>query len=209
MRTPKDPGERVTLFPDGKFRWVFELNMLKNYSILFDLWKVFGITIGILVVFAFFMLLFSGNLDLDSIKGLGIGILITAGIMFVLSIVGYFFYAATSGWKYVVLFIMDDQQVIHQQMPKQVKKAHAIGALTILAGLISGRPGTIGTALLAQSRTSMTSNYDSVKKLIPQRGMNLIKVNETLEKNRVYVCDEDFDFVYQYLCTHCPNVKRK
>lgn len=209
MRTPKDPGERVTLFPDGKFRWVFELNMLKNYSILFDLWKVFGITIGILVVFAFFMLLFSGNLDLDSIKGLGIGILITAGIMFVLSIVGYFFYAATSGWKYVVLFIMDDQQVIHQQMPKQVKKAHAIGALTILAGLISGRPGTIGTALLAQSRTSMTSSYDSVKKLIPQRGMNLIKVNETLEKNRVYVCDEDFDFVYQYLCTHCPNVKRK
>lgn len=209
MRKPKDLGERVTLFPDGKFRWVYELNMLKNYSILFDLWKVFGITIGILVVFAFFMLLFSGDLDLDSIKGLGFGILIAAGIIFVLSIIGYFSYAAISGWKYVVLFIMDDQQVIHQQMPKQVKKAHAIGALTMLAGLASGNPSTIGTALLAQSRTSMSSSYGSVKKLIPQRGMNLIKVNETLEKNRVYVCDEDFDFVYQYLCTHCPNVKRK
>lgn len=209
MKQPKDLGERVTLFPDGKFRWVYELNMLKNYSILFDLWKVFGITIGILVVFAFFMLLFSGDLDLDSIKGLGFGILIAAGIIFVLSIIGYFSYAAISGWKYVVLFIMDDQQVIHQQMPKQVKKAHAIGALTMLAGLASGNPSTIGTALLAQSRTSMSSSYGSVKKLIPQRGMNLIKVNETLEKNRVYVCDEDFDFVYQYLCTHCPNVKRK
>ena len=83
MKQPKDLGERVTLFPDGKFRWVYELNMLKNYSILFDLWKVFGITIGILVVFAFFMLLFSGDLDLDSIKGLGFGILIAAGIIFV------------------------------------------------------------------------------------------------------------------------------
>ena len=55
MKTTKDVGERVTLYPDGKYRWVCEVNMLKNPSILFDVWKVLGISIGILV--AFFSLL--------------------------------------------------------------------------------------------------------------------------------------------------------
>lgn len=55
MKTTKDVGERVTLYPDGKYRWVCEVNMLKNPSILFDVWKVLGISIGILVAFSLFL----------------------------------------------------------------------------------------------------------------------------------------------------------
>ena len=43
-------NNRIILYPDGKYRWVYELNMLKNYSILFDVWKVFGITLIIIVI---------------------------------------------------------------------------------------------------------------------------------------------------------------
>ena len=49
-RKNEDIGNRVTLCQDGKYRWVYEVNMLTNYSILFDVWKVFGITIVILVI---------------------------------------------------------------------------------------------------------------------------------------------------------------
>jgi hypothetical protein len=38
---------RVTLYPDGKYRWVYEVPMLKNPSILFDVYKVLGISFGI------------------------------------------------------------------------------------------------------------------------------------------------------------------
>jgi hypothetical protein len=38
---------RVTFYPDGKYRWVDEVPMLKNPSILFDVYKVLGISFGI------------------------------------------------------------------------------------------------------------------------------------------------------------------
>jgi hypothetical protein len=61
---------------------------------------------------------------------------------------------------------------------------------------------------LAQSRTTMTSVLANVARLIPCRRMNLIKVNQLLAKNRVYVPDEDFDFVYDFLCQHCVKAKK-
>jgi hypothetical protein len=38
---------RVTLCPDGKYRWVYEVPMLKNPSILYDVYKVLGISFGV------------------------------------------------------------------------------------------------------------------------------------------------------------------
>lgn len=208
MNKKEEIGNRVTLCQDGKYRWVYEVNMLTNYSILFDVWKVFGITIVILVVLFSIIFLFTGELNLDTIIGMGKGIVCAAGVLGVLSIIGYLVYAAMSGWKYVVLFIMDEKEVTHQQMPRAVKKAQIIGALTVLAGLASGRPGVVGTGILSQSRSSMTSTLANVQRLIPSRRMNLIKVNQTLSKNRVYVGDEDFDFVYDFLCQHCVKAKK-
>ena len=202
-------GNRVTLCQDGKYRWVYEVNMLTNYSILFDVWKVFSISIVIIIILFTIIFLFSGELSLDIFIGMGKGVFFSAAILAVLSILGYLLYAAISGWKYVALFIMDEKEVTHQQMPREVKKGQIIGALTILAGLASGRPGVIGTGILSQSRSSMTSTLANVKRLIPSRRMNLIKVNQLLAKNRVYVNDQDFDFVYDFLCQHCVNAKKR
>ena len=43
----RQPDSRVTLYPDGKYRWVYEVSMLKNPSILFDVYKVLGICFGV------------------------------------------------------------------------------------------------------------------------------------------------------------------
>lgn len=208
MRIPKDVGERVTLCPDGKYRWIYEMNMLKNPSILFDVWKVFGISIGILVAFFALLIACDGDINMKVLSGLAETVGLLIAIFAVLSILGYLLFAAISGWKYVVLFIMDEKEVVHQQMPSQVKKGQVIGALTVLVGLAAKRPGVVGTGLLAQSRTTMTSVLANVARLIPCRRMNLIKVNQLLAKNRVYVPDEDFDFVYDFLCQHCVKAKK-
>ena len=202
-----DVNEHVRLFPDGKYRWVYEVNMLTNYSILFDVWKVLGISMGILVLLFVVITVFDGDWDVDMLIGMASTLGIVALVMLVLGLIGYFVYAAISGWKYAVLFIMDEKEVVHQQMPNTVKKGQLIGALTILAGLASGRPGAVGTGVLAQSRLSMTSTLAHVERLISCRKINLIKVNERFEKNRVYVNTEDFDFVYDFLLTHCTHLK--
>lgn len=202
-----DVNEHVRLYPDGKYRWVYEVNMLTNYSILFDVWKVLGISMGILVLLFVVIAVFDGDWDVDMLIGMASTLGVVALVMLVLGLIGYYVYAAISGWKYAVLFIMDEKEVVHQQMPNTVKKGQLIGALTILAGLASGRPGAVGTGVLAQSRLSMTSTLAHVERLISCRKMNLIKVNERFEKNRVYVNTEDFDFVYDFLLTHCTHLK--
>ena len=204
----KVSSNRVTLYPDGKYRWVYEMNLLKNPSVLFDLWWAFGISLIILALLFIVFAIFDGDFGWDSISGMFLTLGIVTAIIFVLSLLGYFVYAAISGWKYVVLFIMDENEVVHQQMPREVKKGQLIGDLTMLVGAMAGRPGTVGTGLLAKSRSSMTSTLAHVERLIPCRWMNLIKVNQLFAKNRVYVTDEDFDFVYNFLCTHCTKAKK-
>ena len=184
MRTEKDLGERVVLFPDGKYRWIYEVNMLTNYSILFDVWKVFGITMLIVMGLIGFILLIAGEFDLDSLAGLTAGLGLTAAILFVLSFAGYYLYAAIVGGKYIVVMTMDHNEVVHQQLPKQMKKAQIIGNATIVAGLLTGNLGAVGRGMIANSRTSMITRYADVKKVIAVRGNNLIKVNETLEISR-------------------------
>lgn len=208
MQQKEDIGNRVMLCKDGKYRWIHEVNMFKNPSILLDVWKVLGITMLIVIVIVGFILVISGDLDVDGMLGMGKAMLITAAIMAVLSIIGYLVYALIAGGKYIVLFTLDEKEVVHQQMPRSAKKGQIIGDLAILAGLATGRMGTIGTGMLAKSRTSMPTTLSDVKRLTPCPRMNMIKVNETLSKNRVYVCKEDFFLVYNFLCEHCMNAKK-
>ena len=203
----KTVGNRVTLYPDGKYRWVYEVKMLTNPTILIDVYKVLGITFGIVWLFNVLIISCEDGLNLSSLWGFSSGFLILLGVFAVIGYVAYVIVAWTYGWKYVVLFTLDEKEVIHQQMPRQVKKAQVLGALTVLVGAAAGKPGVMGSGLLAASRSSSTSELANVARVKPYRRWNLIKVNQLLNKNRVYVPDEDFDFVYDFLCQHCPKAK--
>ena len=199
-------GSRVQLYPDGKYRWIYEYHMMKNPIIIFVVYKIFG---GILLVsWAVFCLIFlEGGEGWDGIWGMTKVTLLLAAIFFVLIPLGYTLTAATNGWKYVVLFEMDDNGLVHRQMQAQVKKAKAIGWLTVLAGLASGNPTTVGIGLTSATKTSSVSNFAKVRSVKSLRRWNTIKVNEPMSKNQVYVEKEDFDFVYQYIVARCPKVR--
>lgn len=199
---------RVKLYEDGKYHWMYELQLLKNPSVLFDVYKALGVTLGIVGCFFFLVQACSDGFRMDGfvivLKIMGAMV----GIMAVLGIFGYLLYAAIMGWKYTVLFTMDEKGLVHEQTTHAKKKVERIGTLTILSGAASGNPGTVGTGMLAANRTTMTSDFSSVKKVKAIRWMNTINVNELFGKNRVYVSDEDFDFVYNYISSHCPNAKK-
>ncbi len=197
-------GKEVRLCSDGKYRWVYEMNMLKNPTIFFTVLKVMMISLGI--VWLFGLVIGIGNMSLDYFlfwtKLTGIMI----GIFFVLTIIGVLITAAVLG-KYVVLFEMDEKEVTHIQMPRQVKKAEVIGLITALVGAMAKSPTTIGAGVLATAKTKSTSEFVNVRRVKARRRFNLIKVNQLFDKNQVYVADEDFDFVYNYIKSHCINAK--
>ena len=197
-------GKEVRLCSDGKYRWVYEMNMLKNPTIFFTVLKVMMISVGI--VWLFGLVIGLGNMSLDYFlfwtKLTGIMI----GIFFVLTIIGVLITAAVLG-KYVVLFEMDEKGVTHIQMPRQVKKAEVIGLITALVGAMAKSPTTIGAGVLATAKTKSTSEFVNVRRVKARRRFNLIKVNQLLDKNQVYVADEDFDFVYNFIKSRCINAK--
>ena len=204
-------GERVTeniyLCPDGKYRWIFEFPMLKNPVILFTVFKVLGISAAIIAIFMLLVdLIDDGSITPPETDELMIAfwvILFFIGVV----IISYTILAAMYGFKYMVLFEMDEEKVVHIQMSKQFEKAQAIGWLTAMVGLASGRIGAAGTGMLAAARNTSTSDFVNVRQVIGNRWMRVIKVNKLLDHNQIYVEPSDYDFVFNYISQRCVNAK--
>ena len=200
-------SNNIVIGKDGKYRWVYEVHLLKNYVILWEVYRVLAVSCLICFFIVGCMGLCSDGLDglktlIPSLKFF----LITIAAILAMGFLGYFLYAAINGWKYCARFTMDDKEVVHEMMPKHAKKAQVVSTLTVLAGLMARKPGVMGAGMLAAKTTSV-SCFDSVIKVKGVKRRNLIKVNERMFRNQVYVEDEDFDFVYNYICEHCPNAK--
>lgn len=192
---------------DGVYRWVYELKLLKNPSILFIIWKILG---GVFVgIWLFVMLLSIGDANFwwhGFFSLAKVFALLTLG-MLVLCLIGYLFYAAIMGGKYCVLFEMDEHGIRHTQITEQFQKARVLSAVAVLLGARSGNIGAMGAGLLSSSRQSMYSRWSSIKSVAVDPRRNLIKLNAPLNKNQVYVRDEDFAFVRQYVLSRCPGAR--
>lgn len=209
-------GEHVTQHiircPDGVYCWYYEFPMLKNPTILFTVWKVLGISFGAVWLLVFLLTLVgdSGSPWLgENLMQVTLVFLALMAVFLVISILAYLLVAASFGGYYVVLFEMDEQRIVHTQVPRQFKRAEAIAWLTMFAGLAAGNVGRVGQGLLVATKSSSSSILQSVTSLKPRRGRQTIYVDQGLSKNQVYASGEDFDFVLSFLQLYCPNAVMK
>lgn len=188
---------------DGVYRWVYEFNMLKNPMILLTVWKIFALILA--GMWAFFGLLNLRDMSfaeafLTEAKALAL----PAAILLVLSLMGYAILAGIYGWKYCVLFEMDEEGVRHIQMEKQFKKAQAVGWLTAAAGLAAGKPGAAGAGLLSAAKNESSTRFSAVRKMKAFPSMHTIKLDSPMNHNQIYAEGEDFDFVLEYISRRVP-----
>lgn len=199
----EDPGERVTLCPDGKYRWLYERSLLRDLSVLFTVLKIFLAIAAVMGVIAFIINLSdndAGEALRIALEMVGIMLL----IMIPLSILGYFVYAAMMGWKYCVVFTLDENAVVHEQYEPQAEKAKLISGLGTVVGAASGRATLAGVAAMS-ARTTMCTRLKDARTLRMDRRKNTIHVN----MNEVYAKDEDLDMVWDFLVAHCPDAEIK
>lgn len=188
---------------DGKYVWIYELNLLTNPIVYFTIMKIFFfIDIGIWIFLSLFDI---GNAE--ALLGIAKTALIMLAVFAGLTLIGYLVYALIMGGKYIVLFIMDEEGVIHRQLDKQVKKAQATGALAVLLGAASGNVGAMGTGILSMTKSESQSEFSKVRKVKSLRIFNTIKVDALLNHNQVYVPKEDFSAVLEYINARCVNKK--
>ncbi len=198
-------SRRPTRGGDGKIRWVYEMSLYKNPTVFLLVWKIFFfILVGIFAVTMIADAIewsdFFPDRFLNDLKFLAwflLGMTVVVGL-------GYLLYAVIMGGKYIVEFEMDERGVLHRQTAAQAQKAKTLGQ----AAMISARsPGAFSAGMSAQ-RTEMYSEFAKVRRVKAYPRRHLIKVNELLGHNQVYVPAEDFAFVYEFIVAHCPNLKK-
>lgn len=207
--TPATESGNIVFCSDGKYRWYYEYPMMKNPVILFTIWKVLLIAALVPVLIEIIGAIVDGYGFLYGLSQAGITFGIVFGILFVLSGLAYLIVAASYGFKYIVLFEMDETSIVHIQANRQFKKAQAIGWLTTFAGLATNNLAAAGTGMLAASRQAVATEFAQVTSVIGENGRHTIYVNQELLKNQVYVDPEDYPFVWDYITSRCPKAKIK
>jgi hypothetical protein len=89
--------------------------------------------------------------------------------------------------------------------PAQAEKARRLSHTTFFAGAATGRASTMGVGMNS-ARYEMFSEFSRVKKVKPYPKRNLIKMKEGLSHNQIYVHEQNFDFVENYIVSHCENL---
>ena len=208
------PGSQVTqnvyLCPDGKYRWIYEFDMRKNPTILISVMRVVLLAYGIVMAVMLIIQLFESVMKtFREYWNFYKWFLVLLAVLLVTSVIAYLIVAGTFGWKYIVFFTMDEDGVENRPLKQQADKAKALSWLTVFAGIASGRIGTVGTGLIAASRSVSSSDFHNVRKVKAVRRRHVIYVNQLLGHNQVYAEDADFDFVKEFIAAHCPNAKIK
>ena len=129
-------------------------------------------------------------------------------VFFVIGIIAYLIVANQYGWRYMVIFEMDEKGIIHRQMEKQFDKVKAAGWLAAMIGAAAGSPSAAGAGLLAASHDSLSTDFDKVKRIKISRAYHTIYLNAPFSNNQVYVKDEDFDLVKNYILERIPEETR-
>ncbi len=194
----------VMLGEDGVLRWVYELNMWRNPTLIITIGKVLAVCALLPGLLIFFLALVEGDgffaalLLLVKISGIIIAI-ITGLLFFAYLLVGFI-----NRGRYCVIFEMDDHGVKHIQMSKQFKKAQALSMLAVLTGAVAGNITATGAGLLAGSRRSLYSAFRKVKSVTVNEKRQVIYVNEALKRNQVYADAADFAFIRDHILARCP-----
>lgn len=198
----------IRRYPDGKYRWMYSMSMLRNPTILLTVYRFMAVTIGVVALMMGVMFIFTDGLR-GALEGVLAMVSILGAIFGVLGFVAYIILAAMYGGQYTVLFEMDESGLLHTHIREQRDKARVMGNLAAALSAAQGSFGGVLAALSAGRKSSSSSSFSVVSSVKGRRRRNVIYVNELFSRNHVYVADEDYDFVYNFIVEHCPKAKVK
>jgi len=192
---------RVKKFEDGKYRWLYDLDLRKNLSILYTTIKV--VLISFLIPLVLLMIIFAieGNL-INALKDL-LPIYFLIGIVLVfITLISYYIVVRYYKGRFSFMFEMDENGVTFKRFGSDLEKTETIGKITSIIGAATNNAGLMGGGLGLATSQSSTSCFSKVKsiKAIPER--DLIKVNSLFLFNQVYVNKEDYQFVLDFIQDH-------
>jgi len=176
-----------------KIQWKISVPIFRNTVILKQLGLAIGIPFGLV---ALVIVLVSG-IRRDTLYVLG---LITALVI----LTGLFIMAVYRG-KYEAEFVLDGKGALCRTGAKQAKKNRIINALTVVLGLLSGKPAAAGAGMLAQSRQEVSLRWNRITKVKYKPKSRTILLRGGWTENIALFCaDENYEQVEAFMRQNIP-----
>lgn len=165
-------------------KWEINVSIFKNSVILKQLGLAIGIPFGLVAL----IIALSSKGSRDTIYALGLiaSLLILTWLLIMLVYRG----------KYEVEFVLDNNGVLCRTKARQAKRNRVMNSLTVILGLLTGKPTVAGAGLLAQSRQEVFIRWSHVTKVKykPQRHTVLIRSGWT-DQIALFCTQDNYDLV--------------
>ena len=187
---------------DGSYQWAYTVDLHKDLFML----EVVFIALGISFLLILGTMLFASGgrgIDLQTAA-------ILLGCFLVIGLIGlgsWWFVSAMYGWTSGMVFRMDEEGIDMRQVKDQAEKTELIAKAAALTGALTHNYGTMAAGLNASADAHST--FKNVTGISGERRRNRITVRSVMFFNMIYVDDDHYDAVFDYLVQHCPNARVK
>jgi hypothetical protein len=136
-----------------KIQWQISVPIFRNTIILKQLGLAVGLPFGLVA------------LVIGLVSGKSIYTLYALGLIAALLLLTWLLIMAIYRGKYELEFRLDDKGVLCRTQARKAKKNRIINALTVVLGLLSGKPAAAGAGMLAQTRQEVFIRWNRVTKV--------------------------------------------
>ncbi len=195
----------ITIDENGKYCWRGTINVRDNPTMVILIAKTMGIIFGATLAISIGIGLACHMSAQDWVMMLSI----TVGVILVVAVISVIvtlMYLNNLDGTYSADYVMDETGVLFRPAPREqeINKEFAMGSAAF--STLAGRPA-LAAAGVATVNSDAVSKFKSVHRVKGIREHCCIKVSNPLLYNQVYVAPEDYDFVYRFISSHCPNAK--
>ena len=200
---PLPTESAITLGEDGIYRWQGSTDLKRNPTTLYTILKGLGFSLAAVAVVMLIVL--AGDSGINR-SGLWVVAAISCGVIMAvlaLTVLIYVIYANVMGGTYNASYFMDETGVLFVPGEKEAAVTRFAGIAAAASGAATGHFGITIAGLAAGEGTAL-SRFNKVRRVKGIRKHGVIKVSELMLFNQVYVAPQDYDFVFSYICEHCP-----
>ncbi len=122
------------------------------------------------------------------------------GLIFALFFFTWLFIELVYKGKYAAEFILDEKGALCRTQAKQAKTNRIVNTLTVLLGLLTGKPAVAGAGMLADSKQQVFIRWKRLTKVKYYPRSNTILLRSNLLENIALFCNqENYPVVKQFV----------
>ena len=175
-----------------ELKWEINIPLLNNKILMRQVFLIFLITYIIISILMSIIFITQG--DFKSVQTILFIFLLVCLGLYILTILIMFI---VFGNRMNLRFTLNDKGVLYEMIDKRGKK---LTNLSIFMGLLSKKPTTTGTGLIAKSMEEVFIDYRNVTKIEPRDNEKVILLkNEWRTLMAIYCNDENYDEVKEYI----------